>query len=163
MQDVSLITERCIAPPLLPYQKGKLFVKKKVICHRFYASESAASGSFLNKEEVTQRVIDIVKKHEKVDPNKVSPTAHFTNDLGLDSLDSAEVVMEIENEFAVEIPGLFSSFSHVKMLTNEQMRKLLSCKPLPTASSILAKIRWLNKFFRKFVFETDSHFLLIIK
>jgi hypothetical protein len=34
----------------------------------------------------------------------LTPTASFTKDLGLDSLDAVEVVMAIEEEFAVEIP-----------------------------------------------------------
>ena len=73
---------------------------------RSYASEGehSASGSFLSKEDVTQRVINVLKKHDKVDPNKVTPDSHFVKDLGLDSLDSAEVVNEVEQEFVVEIP-----------------------------------------------------------
>lgn len=35
---------------------------------------------------------------------QVTPTAHFTKDLGLDSLDTVEVVMAFEEEFGIEIP-----------------------------------------------------------
>jgi NADH dehydrogenase (ubiquinone) 1 alpha/beta subcomplex 1 len=35
---------------------------------------------------------------------KISSTSHFSNDLGLDSLDTVEVVMAIEEEFSIEIP-----------------------------------------------------------
>lgn len=35
---------------------------------------------------------------------QISLDAHFVNDLGLDSLDTVEVVMAIEEEFTVEIP-----------------------------------------------------------
>lgn len=35
---------------------------------------------------------------------QLSPTSSFTTDLGLDSLDAVEVVMAIEEEFAIEIP-----------------------------------------------------------
>lgn len=38
------------------------------------------------------------------DPTKITSTAHFANDLGLDSLDTVEVVMAIEEEFSIEIP-----------------------------------------------------------
>ncbi|KAF2283113.1 hypothetical protein P3X46_017459 [Hevea brasiliensis] len=61
-------------------------------------------GSFLDKSEVTDRVISVVKNFQKVDPSKVTPNAHFHNDLGLDSLDTVEVVMALEEEFGFEIP-----------------------------------------------------------
>jgi NADH dehydrogenase (ubiquinone) 1 alpha/beta subcomplex 1 len=35
---------------------------------------------------------------------QVSPSASFQSDLGLDSLDTVELVMAIEEEFAIEIP-----------------------------------------------------------
>ncbi|XP_047334707.1 acyl carrier protein 2, mitochondrial [Impatiens glandulifera] len=63
-----------------------------------------ARGTFLDKSEVTDRVISVVKNFQKVDPSKVTPSAHFQNDLGLDSLDTVEVVMAFEEEFGFEIP-----------------------------------------------------------
>ncbi|RMY65643.1 hypothetical protein D0864_12036, partial [Hortaea werneckii] len=55
--------------------------------------------------EVTGRILDLLKNFDKVsDASKLAPTAHFTNDLGLDSLDTVEVVMAIEEEFSIEIP-----------------------------------------------------------
>jgi NADH dehydrogenase (ubiquinone) 1 alpha/beta subcomplex 1 len=35
---------------------------------------------------------------------KLSLDAHFTNDLGLDSLDTVEVLMNVEEEFSVDLP-----------------------------------------------------------
>ncbi|XP_031247543.1 acyl carrier protein 2, mitochondrial [Pistacia vera] len=61
-------------------------------------------GTFLDKSEVTDRVLSVVKNFQKVDPSKVTPSAHFQNDLGLDSLDTVEVVMALEEEFGFEIP-----------------------------------------------------------
>ncbi|KAE8678640.1 Acyl carrier protein [Hibiscus syriacus] len=61
-------------------------------------------GSFLDKSEVTDRVLCVVKNFQKVDPSKVTPSAHFQKDLGLDSLDTVEVVMALEEEFGFEIP-----------------------------------------------------------
>ena len=60
--------------------------------------------TFLNPAEVQERVITVVKNFDKVDPSKVSATSKFGDDLGLDSLDAVEVVMAIEDEFAIEIP-----------------------------------------------------------
>ncbi|WOL06724.1 hypothetical protein Cni_G15458 [Canna indica] len=61
-------------------------------------------GSFIHKSEVTDRIITVVKNFQKVDPSKVTPNAHFQKDLGLDSLDSVEIVMALEEEFGFEIP-----------------------------------------------------------
>ncbi|KAI6684295.1 hypothetical protein NL676_030208 [Syzygium grande] len=61
-------------------------------------------GSFLDKSEVSDRVVTVVKNFQKVDPSKVTPNAHFQNDLGLDSLDTVEIVMALEEEFGFEIP-----------------------------------------------------------
>jgi len=48
--------------------------------------------------------MDIMQSFEKVNGTKLSPSAAFTSDLGLDSLDAVEVVMAIEEEFGIEIP-----------------------------------------------------------
>ena len=60
--------------------------------------------TFVDKAEVTQRVITRVSDFDKVDADKVTEAAHFINDLGLDSLDAVEVVMAVEEEFSIEIP-----------------------------------------------------------
>ena len=39
-----------------------------------------------------------------VDAAEVTPTASFTNDLGADSLDTVDLIMEFENEFGIQIP-----------------------------------------------------------
>jgi NADH dehydrogenase (ubiquinone) 1 alpha/beta subcomplex 1, acyl-carrier protein len=58
----------------------------------------------LDPNEVTERILTVVKNFDQVDPTKVSPATKFQEDLGLDSLDIVEVVMAIEDEFAIEIP-----------------------------------------------------------
>eukprot|EP01023_Acetabularia_acetabulum_P036908 TRINITY_DN348_c0_g1_i4.p2 TRINITY_DN348_c0_g1~~TRINITY_DN348_c0_g1_i4.p2 ORF type:complete len:121 (-),score=15.12 TRINITY_DN348_c0_g1_i4:120-482(-) len=63
-----------------------------------------AEGTFLQADQVTRRVIDVVKTFENVDQTKLSEKSHFQKDLGLDSLDVVEVVMAIEEEFKIEIP-----------------------------------------------------------
>ena len=54
--------------------------------------------------EITQRVIDIVAEQLGVDKEKVTPGTSFVNDLGADSLDTVELVMELEEEFDINIP-----------------------------------------------------------
>lgn len=93
------------APAFVPLARSQLLQR---------ASYSAAAG--LNKEQITTRVLDVLKSFEKVDPAKVrSSTAvsvlsssslfratqltvksKFAEDLGLDSLDAVEVVMAVE-------------------------------------------------------------------
>ena len=53
---------------------------------------------------MADRILTVVKNFDQVDPAKVSPETKFADDLGLDSLDIVEVVMAIEDEFAIEIP-----------------------------------------------------------
>ena len=53
---------------------------------------------------VADRVIDIVADQLGVDKEKISPETSFVNDLGADSLDTVELVMELEEEFDINIP-----------------------------------------------------------
>ena len=53
---------------------------------------------------VQDRVIDIVAEQLGVDKEKVTPDTSFVNDLGADSLDTVELVMELEEEFDISIP-----------------------------------------------------------
>ena len=50
------------------------------------------------------KVKKIVAEQLGVDEAEVKPDASFANDLGADSLDTVELVMALEEEFAVEIP-----------------------------------------------------------
>jgi NADH dehydrogenase (ubiquinone) 1 alpha/beta subcomplex 1 len=70
----------------------------------FFNNNIRSFASFLPREEVTDRIIQVVTNFDKVDSAKVSPSSKFSEDLGLDSLDAVEVVMAIEDEFAIEIP-----------------------------------------------------------
>lgn len=53
---------------------------------------------------VLERVADIVSEQLGVDKDKISPETSFVNDLGADSLDTVELVMELEEEFDINIP-----------------------------------------------------------
>ncbi len=54
--------------------------------------------------DVTERVKAIIVDKLGVDENEVTPEASFTNDLGADSLDTVELIMEFEKEFNIAIP-----------------------------------------------------------
>eukprot|EP01024_Parvocaulis_polyphysoides_P026102 TRINITY_DN2380_c0_g1_i1.p3 TRINITY_DN2380_c0_g1~~TRINITY_DN2380_c0_g1_i1.p3 ORF type:complete len:148 (-),score=12.40 TRINITY_DN2380_c0_g1_i1:290-733(-) len=79
-----------------------LFVKSSDI--GIQRSWYTAEATFLQTDQVTRRVLDVIKTFENVDQSKLSDKSHFQKDLGLDSLDVVEVVMAIEEEFKVEIP-----------------------------------------------------------
>ena len=53
---------------------------------------------------VKERVIDIVADQLGVSKDKISEETSFVNDLGADSLDTVELVMELEEEFDINIP-----------------------------------------------------------
>ena len=53
---------------------------------------------------VEQRVIDIVAEQLGVDKDKIKSESNFVNDLGADSLDTVELVMELEEELDISIP-----------------------------------------------------------
>ena len=51
-----------------------------------------------------ERVIDIVADQLGVEKEKITPETSFVDDLGADSLDTVELVMELEEEFDINIP-----------------------------------------------------------
>ena len=54
--------------------------------------------------DIAKRVKAIIVDKLGVDENEVTPEASFTNDLGADSLDTVELIMEFEKEFNIAIP-----------------------------------------------------------
>lgn len=54
--------------------------------------------------EVATKVKAIIIDKLGVDEAEVTDTANFTNDLGADSLDTVELIMEFEKEFDIQIP-----------------------------------------------------------
>lgn len=53
---------------------------------------------------VEEKVKAIIVDKLGVEESEVTRTASFTNDLGADSLDTVELIMEFEKEFGVQIP-----------------------------------------------------------
>jgi len=53
---------------------------------------------------IEERVSKIIIDKLGVEESEVTPEAHFTNDLGADSLDTVELIIEFEKEFDVSIP-----------------------------------------------------------
>ncbi|KAK3988751.1 acyl carrier protein-like protein [Cladorrhinum sp. PSN332] len=83
---------------------NKAFVPK-VVVGNWVSVRGYASAGGLERTEVYERIKQLLQGFDKVnDPSNITEKAHFANDLGLDSLDTVEVVMAIEEEFSIEIP-----------------------------------------------------------
>ena len=58
----------------------------------------------MTAEEIVKRVKAIIVDKLGVEESEVTETANFTNDLGADSLDTVELLMEFERVFGIKIP-----------------------------------------------------------
>lgn len=58
----------------------------------------------MTNEEIVKKVKDIIVDKLGVEESEVTETANFTNDLGADSLDTVELLMEFEKVFGIKIP-----------------------------------------------------------
>jgi acyl carrier protein len=54
--------------------------------------------------DIQERIKKIIVEQLNVEEEQVTPSAHFVEDLGADSLDNVEMVMAFETEFEIEIP-----------------------------------------------------------
>ncbi len=54
--------------------------------------------------EIQDKVVEIIVDKLGVDASEVTLESNFTNDLGADSLDTVELIMEFEKEFNIAIP-----------------------------------------------------------
>ncbi len=54
--------------------------------------------------EIAEKVKGIIIEKLGVEESEVTPEASFTSDLGADSLDTVELIMEFEKEFNISIP-----------------------------------------------------------
>ncbi len=55
-------------------------------------------------QNIESKVREIIVSKLGVEESQVTPAASFTKDLGADSLDTVELVMEFEKEFGMQIP-----------------------------------------------------------
>jgi len=53
---------------------------------------------------INERVTKIIADKLVIDLNEITPTANFKKDLGADSIDLVELIMEFEREFDISIP-----------------------------------------------------------
>ncbi|MGC9336985.1 MAG: acyl carrier protein [Candidatus Cloacimonadia bacterium] len=58
----------------------------------------------MDRKEIQEKVKEIIVSQLNVSEDEVTESASFIDDLGADSLDTVELVMQFEEEFDIEIP-----------------------------------------------------------
>jgi acyl carrier protein len=58
----------------------------------------------MTTQEIQDKVVEIIAKQLEIEKEKIKPETKIAEDLGADSLDRAEMVMDLEDEFDVSIP-----------------------------------------------------------
>ena len=62
------------------------------------------SKSYVSRQQVEDKMREMIVGCWGADPDDVTDNASSTNDLGADSLDTVEMIMEFEKEFGINIP-----------------------------------------------------------
>ncbi len=70
----------------------------------FFSLQSVLTKKEIIMSDIAAKVKAIIVDKLGVDESEVTPEASFTNDLGADSLDTVELIMEFEKEFDIAIP-----------------------------------------------------------
>jgi len=69
-----------------------------------FFSLQAETNKLKKMSEIKAKVIAIIVDKLNVEESEVTNEASFTNDLGADSLDTVELIMEFEKQFNISIP-----------------------------------------------------------
>eukprot|EP00842_Homolaphlyctis_polyrhiza_P003049 jgi/Hompol1/3745/HPOL_006757-RA len=89
----------------LPAQRSTLLTRMSTPAWAVASKRCFSDGPGpLSVQQIEDRVLQVLRDFDKVEASKLSLDAHFTNDLGLDSLDQVEITMAIEDEFSIELP-----------------------------------------------------------
>jgi acyl carrier protein len=70
----------------------------------YFALHSLTIKDEFFMSDISNKVKAIITDKLGVEESEVTPAASFTNDLGADSLDTVELIMEFEKEFNIAIP-----------------------------------------------------------
>lgn len=89
------VASRALRAPAMP--RAVFAARPQAI--RFYAGFPA-----LTRDLANDRILELLEGYDKVNGKEISEASSFIQDLGLDSLDVVEVIMEVEHEFNIQIP-----------------------------------------------------------
>lgn len=86
--------------------KPKFYVAPRITFPQKDLTLATRRNFSLDATEVEARVMHVMKNFYRIKDGSidVKPTSHFYNDLGLDSLDTVELTLALEDEFVIEIP-----------------------------------------------------------
>ena len=79
-------------------------LRNSLIFRYFAPAKPRLWSRTFDMSEIESKVKAIIVDKLGVDEAEVKPEASFTNDLGADSLDTVELIMEFEKEFGISIP-----------------------------------------------------------
>jgi acyl carrier protein len=82
---------------------GRVFVRGPAVAARRQPLSEDPSVS-VDPKEIERKVIEIVCEHLAVNKEQVTRATNFIEDIGADSLDIVELIMELEEEFDIQIP-----------------------------------------------------------
>lgn len=100
------------APTVLRFNKQYMTRSTTFKCNKYLMNTQFLVRAYssehhpLTVEDIETRIINCMKQFNKIDPETVTAKSHFQSDLGLDSLETIDVIMLIEDEFSIEIPDV---------------------------------------------------------
>ena len=89
------------------------------------SDNSPAGQSSPTRSTVLANVRRIVGEQMAIDPGQIQETNHLENDMGCDSLDLVEIMMEVEDHFGVSVPDEISDQSRTINEIADNVLKLL--------------------------------------
>lgn len=84
----------------------------------------------MTESEIIEKVNAVLAEEFELDPAAMTPGADLYTDLGLDSLDAVDMVIVLENAFAVKIRD-DDKIKEIRSLTD--LHRFIAAKPLPAA------------------------------
>lgn len=94
---------RSLRAPLRNAARQSVVQPSRIAFPSFVRAYSAFPS--LTRDVAKERILELLEGYDKIDASKeISDETSFISDLGLDSLDVVEVVMELEHEFNIQIP-----------------------------------------------------------
>lgn len=77
--------------------------------------------------EIAEQIVPIIAEKLGVNPSEVTMDASFTNDLGADSLDTVELMLDFEKKFGISIPddqqeNIVTVGDVIKLIEEEQKK-----------------------------------------